>query len=426
MTAAAALFENAADFMHESIKPDYLIHDVIESSALGSITGPSGQYKSFIAIDIACCIATGKPWNGRDTKQGAVLYLAGEGRSGLKRRVIAWCMDNGMKPQELTGFYLSRNTLLMDGGNTDQIIAEMADIDVSLIIIDTTARHLVGHENDTRDMGAYINAVDTLKGKLGAAAVMVHHTGHDQTRGRGNTAYKAALDCEIMCDKGALTFSKMKDCEPPEPIEFKLKQIVIDKDDFSGELISSCVVEYGSRSFTNRQAGKVKTTPVERSLIHIITGTPNIAIEDVKAEYYRQVLSIFPDYKPNTLRTNFRRGLEGILEKELAYTDGLNILAGQRDKTGQLSSLSPLSSLSDTPPLPQDNGTKRDKTGQESSLSRHERGQNGTTLLRECPTVPCSDVKPSDIESSDKTEPAEEILHLSMADLSLDDEELPF
>jgi len=424
MTAAATLFENAADFMHESIKPDYLINNMVESSALGSITGPSGQYKSFIAIDIACCIATGKTWNGRDTKQGAVLYLAGEGRSGLKRRVIAWCMDNGMKPQELTGFYLSRNTLLMDGGNTDQIIAEMAGIDVSLIIIDTTARHLVGHENDTRDMGAYINAVDTLKGKLGAAAVMVHHTGHDQTRGRGNTAYKAALDCELMCDKGALTFSKMKDCEPPEPVEFKLKQIIIDRDDYSGEIITSCVVEYGARSFTNRQAGKVKTTSAERNLIGIISGTPGITIEDVRAEYYRRILSIVPDSKMNTLHTNFRRAVEGLIDKNLAYIDDLSIFGGQNPASGQdRTSSGQNTDLSSNPASGQ-----WTFSGQNADLSTHTSGQDRTPLLEGCPLVQYADLKPSDIESNDNTEPAGEILNLSMADLfpEPENEELPF
>ena len=45
--------------------------------------GAPGTGKSFLAIDMALSVANGLPWHGYETKQGAVLYIAGEG-------VAAW------------------------------------------------------------------------------------------------------------------------------------------------------------------------------------------------------------------------------------------------------------------------------------------------------------------------------------------------
>ena len=188
---APKLFEKASEFFNTAIKIEYLIHKVFEANSLISITGPSGQFKSFIAVCIGCAVATGTEWNSRATRKGAVLYLAGEGRNGIKRRVAAWCLVNGIDMAQLE-FYLSKQTLMMDGSNIDSIASEMAGIDVALVIIDTTARHIDGHENDTKDMCRYIAAVDALKDRLGATGAMIHHTGHDASRGRGNTSYKAA------------------------------------------------------------------------------------------------------------------------------------------------------------------------------------------------------------------------------------------
>src|SRR4051812_37793236 len=63
--------------------PEWLIEGVIESSALGVLYGPPGCGKSFAALDWALSVATGKAWHGREVRQGAVVYVAGEGTTGV-------------------------------------------------------------------------------------------------------------------------------------------------------------------------------------------------------------------------------------------------------------------------------------------------------------------------------------------------------
>ncbi len=156
-------------------------------------------------------------------------------------------------------------------------------IDVSLIIVDTLARHINGHENDTLDMGTFVNHIDALKYRLGAAAIVVHHTGHQDTgRARGNTSFRAALDTEMICDKGTLTFTKSKDAEPPEKIEFKLHQVVIGTDDETGEDITSAVCVYGECSKSNKAA---TMTPFESMALDALI-TVCIAENDLQNGQY--------------------------------------------------------------------------------------------------------------------------------------------
>ena len=49
-----------------------------------------GHAKTFIALDWAASVATGRHWQGRTTEQRRVLYVAGEGAFGFKGRVDAW------------------------------------------------------------------------------------------------------------------------------------------------------------------------------------------------------------------------------------------------------------------------------------------------------------------------------------------------
>ena len=70
-------------------KNNWLIKDVMESKSIGMLFGAPASAKSFIAMDIAFCIATGIDWNGNKTKHGNVVYLAGEGSNGLGMRFKA-------------------------------------------------------------------------------------------------------------------------------------------------------------------------------------------------------------------------------------------------------------------------------------------------------------------------------------------------
>ena len=206
----------------------WLIKGLLEADTMSAIVGPSGSCKSFVALDMALSIASGKDYNSKPVTQGAVLFCAGEGKRGVRKRAKAWCKHYGYYLSNLP-MYLSQKTILMhDLATVEAIKKEAAAIgDVKLIIIDTLHRSFGGHnENNPQDMGAFIQACDDLKESLNCTVIIVHHTGHSAAdRARGHSSFYAALDSEILTKAIGdtniqISCTKMKDAEPFKTMEF--------------------------------------------------------------------------------------------------------------------------------------------------------------------------------------------------------------
>ena len=62
--------------------PEWLVEQVITGNILAAIVGASYSGKSLYAIAMCCCVAAGIDFHGHPVKQGSVLYIAAEGRTG--------------------------------------------------------------------------------------------------------------------------------------------------------------------------------------------------------------------------------------------------------------------------------------------------------------------------------------------------------
>jgi len=237
----------------EYCDPEYLIEGLMETETFGLLFGDPGCGKSFAALDIACCIATGKPFHGREVKSGSVIYICGEGKNGIKRRLIAWEKHNAVslngKPvfvSRVAAQFLSPESIEDLEAAIDAAAAEAGE--VALIIIDTLNRNMgAGDESSTKDMTAFVSAVDRVKDRYQASALVVHHTGHgNKERARGSMSLLGALDAEYRVEKASetvitVTNTKMKDAAPPPPIAFDLVQVEVGRDRM-GEAVTSAVL----------------------------------------------------------------------------------------------------------------------------------------------------------------------------------------
>ena len=183
----------------------HLVDGILECESLIGLVGASGCGKSFVAIDLAMCIATGLPFHERDTVEGLVLMCVGEGHNGMPDRRDAWCMHHGVDKNQAKLAITDRPASLFEEPYLEQLYAETEKLTekhgpLRLIVIDTVARHMPGmDENASRDMGEFIRAADKLKQDFSCAVMLVHHTGlSHQDRARGSSAFKAALDTEII------------------------------------------------------------------------------------------------------------------------------------------------------------------------------------------------------------------------------------
>ena len=224
----------------------WIVDDYIEADSLAQVFGDPGGGKSFVSIDIACCVATGTAWHGHEVQKGAVFYIAGEGHNGLARRFKGWELGNGVSLKDVPLFKSHRAAQLYDATEAalvaesiKQLSAECGHIP-SMIVIDTLARNMGGDENSTQDMNSFIQHLDTyLRQDYRCCVLVVHHSGAmDKDRSRGSTALKGALDAEYKCqlDSGTKTIQfeskKMKDAEMPVAKNFQITQVdlpILDK-----------------------------------------------------------------------------------------------------------------------------------------------------------------------------------------------------
>ncbi|MBW3618119.1 MAG: AAA family ATPase [Proteobacteria bacterium] len=229
-----------------------IVDDLIVAGSSVVLYSPPAVGKSFVALDIAACVATGTWWHGRAVKQGPVLYVAAEGTGGLPVRVQAWKAHNRMPWVEDFDF-LPGSINLLDPAQA----ATLAELTVAkgyrLVVIDTMARVTAGgDENAPKDMGLLVAAVAKLQA-AGATVLLVHHPGKDAGKGmRGHSSLRGALDTEIEAKEVGerlvtLVCQKQKDAQEFLPVRLGLK-VVTFADEEGRAFSSSCAVDKAART----------------------------------------------------------------------------------------------------------------------------------------------------------------------------------
>lgn len=315
----------------------YLIKGLLPSNGTTAIYGPSGSFKSFLAVSWACHIATGREWDGHRVTQGAVLYVVGEGGVGVPRRLRAWA-DQYMGSADIPSVYRIDMPVFMavpEQVAELKIAAEQVKREtgypVRLIVVDTVARCFGGgDENRAADMGAFIAGCDEVKAATGATILLVHHTGKQEDNGaRGSSAFRAALDAEYLVKREAkdsnsviLRNTKMKDDEPPPERAYDLRSRVVTFDSEGDEVTSLVVVDAGREPEEPEFGGLSPTTKALYQAVKQAAGSTDRASKGATREAFR--VMVVGDNKPNM--SNFSRYLKTLEAEGLVDVSGDEIL----------------------------------------------------------------------------------------------------
>jgi RecA-family ATPase len=222
--------------------PSWIVKGVLARRQFGVIYGASGSGKTFAALDLAFAIARGERWFGRRVRQGGVIYCASEGHLGL--RAAAYLKKHGLLASEVPGLRVVSQTLnLRADGEPQALTSEIREAagaglmpnEVELVVLDTLNSMMNGgDENASEDMGDMIRAARRIMESLRCAAIFVHHSGKDASKGsRGHSSLKAALDVEIEVAGDAdriATVTKMRDGETGQQFAFRLESIDLGPD----------------------------------------------------------------------------------------------------------------------------------------------------------------------------------------------------
>jgi hypothetical protein len=224
-------------------------------------------------------IALGRPWAGRDVKQGAAFYIAAEGASGLNKRV-AGLMQAPNMPETFPFFLL---TVSPDLGNAKSGDAQKLIRSIratgrmpSIIVLDTLAQMLHGGDENGQGMQAFVRHAQTIASALGCFVLAVHHVGHQaDSRLRGHSSLPAAADLIIKAERlpdtpaVVLSLDKAKDGPTDVRLTATMRRVVLGVDAKGKESDTLVIdrIEDGQPSREERRSKDKKLSPSAKTAL---------------------------------------------------------------------------------------------------------------------------------------------------------------
>ena len=314
----------------------WLVKDYFPQNSFGMIYGVSGHGKTFVALDFALCVATGKDWHGQPVEQGAVLYIVGEGVGGLNKRISAWLLHHEAQPDQTPFWTLPVALNMRDPEAINKLLASIdaTGLTFSLVLIDTVARAIAGaEENSSKEIGEFVVACDMVKDHTGAAVIGVHHCGKDVAKGmRGSSSLLGAVDTSIMVNKDdsgliSVTVEKQKDSEAAPERRFSMTEIVVGIGQNSIVLMPSEQAKIYQKTLSRNENLAMQ---ILRDCIAVsaetVRGQPATRIETWRSECYRRELTIGDN---EAKRSGFRKASSKLQEKgHIGAENGLVWIVG--------------------------------------------------------------------------------------------------
>lgn len=208
-----------------------LVDKVLYRNTVAQLCGPPGSYKSFIAVALACALASKQGnWEGhRIPKREHVVYVATEGATGLLTRIFAWCEQHGVDPAVLEGWLHILPVAVQLGAPVDvaDAVEMVKRVGAGLLVLDTRARCTLGlEENSATEQGSAVEASDRIRAAAGCTVWVIHHTGRVGTTPRGSTAWDGAVwtDLRLKSEERTvqITVEKHKDAPSGQTYEYRL------------------------------------------------------------------------------------------------------------------------------------------------------------------------------------------------------------
>jgi len=214
----ALRFERADFVLSQVTNPDWLITEVFERNRLITVFGEPKSGKSFIAIAMACAVARGSDFYGHKAKKAPVVYLAGEGVSGIRRRLSVYNQSEyGGSLKEAPLFLSNRGSRINEAEEYQKLEDEINLLkqevgQIGLIIFDTFQRNFSGDENSAQEVNKFVKAADQLIHDFDCTVLLIHHTGRgNKGRARGSSVLDASIDGEFIVERKDKTVGDKKE-----------------------------------------------------------------------------------------------------------------------------------------------------------------------------------------------------------------------
>jgi hypothetical protein len=336
----------------------YLIDELIPAKGIVLLWGPPKCLKSFKVLDMMWHVANQWEYRDRAVRGGLVMYCAFEGSHGYTKRIEAIRRFHRQTPADRTPLYVmsGRTDLIRDH---DVLVREIRNYlegkHPVAVVLDTLNKSLVGSENKDVDMAAYIRAAEAVRDAFDCVVIIVHHCGWDETRMRGHSSLRGAVDAELAVsrenDVVTLTVETMRD--GPDEVEIVSKSIVMDVGyDAGGRPLTSLALEPWELDGGAAPGKAGSRWPKSLKVFHeaIVEATTSAAIdlkiengptvravdlEDVRKAFYTLYVAVSvtdttPEYRQDAKRKAFTRAVELARNRSLigarSYDSGKQVI----------------------------------------------------------------------------------------------------
>lgn len=257
------------DIPGEELQP--IIDGFYTVADISVTAGPSKSGKSFLLTHAGMVVAMHSAgytrlvpdfFGHKVITPGLVIYFAGEGARGVKKRLRAFRKEFKLPKDAHVPFVLltKRLDLLRPGfgdkpSDTDKLIAECKAWQAYyqaphvLTIIDTLATASAGaDENSAKDMTTIFNNCAKIRDETGSHVALAHHMNASGGKVRGHSSIYANADQIVLVTKDEQTkirtalLDKNKDEEDGRRLHFELKIVTLGYDERTARDITSCVV----------------------------------------------------------------------------------------------------------------------------------------------------------------------------------------
>jgi len=201
---------------------EWIIQDLILPGSVALFAGAPGSKKTWCLLNLAACVASGKDWLGRPTRQMPVLIVDEEsGRRRLFDRMGKVIRGLGLNDNlPLYATVMAGFDLRSDEG-ADALTDVIRQTNAGLVIIDALADVAVGaDENSVKDVMPLMLNLRRIAEELDVAVCSIHHTNKANGQYRGSTAIAGAVDLLVTIRSGSkealvqFEIEKTRDGEP--------------------------------------------------------------------------------------------------------------------------------------------------------------------------------------------------------------------
>jgi hypothetical protein len=210
-----------------------LIDGVMPLEGLPFIGGQSSAGKTFVAVLLAACAATAKPFFGREvTERVGTVIIAAEGRAMLNARISAALIELSVDEKEVPIAWVKQMPDFSTSEGVTKLARELRAISkhfqtkfgvrLGLVFVDTVSASFdIKEETDNAEAARVCKVMRRIGEATGAIVVPIHHYGKNAGVGlRGASAWRANAD---------FVLSVMADIDP-QTVDVSNRQLAIAKD----------------------------------------------------------------------------------------------------------------------------------------------------------------------------------------------------